>query len=153
MYYCGCSQRGYIPLSSYGIFTLWTQVGGLLRLLVALVTGLNAKLPRALSWDCCLQGDGHFLIHILATIPATSDFFFFLPVPCDFEQALHVLLHVVVLSEAKLQAGVFWSPTAALPFSPCYSFGCLIGNGYWLLLCWLRIQVWLKLPFMTQGLM
>lgn len=151
MYYCGCSQRGYMPLSSYGIFTLWTRIGGLLGLLVTLATGLSAKLPRALSWDCCLQGDGHFLIHVLTTIPAASDFI--LPVACDFEQALHVLLHVVVASEAKLQAGVFWSPTATLPFSPYYSFGCLIGNGYWLLLGWFENSGVIKLPFMTQGLM
>lgn len=150
MYYCGCSQRGYVPLSSYGIFTLWTRVGGLLGLLVALATGLSTKLPRALSRDCCLQGDRHFLIHVLTTIPAAS----FLPAPCDFEQALHVLLHVVVVSEAKLHAEVFWSPTVALPLSPYYSSGCLIGSGYWLLLGWLieRSGV-IKLPVVMNGWM
>lgn len=57
-------------------------------------------------------------------------FFFFLPVPCDFEQALHVLLHVVVLSEAKLQAGVFLISHSCFAFQPLLQFW--LPNRQWL---------------------
>lgn len=77
---------------------------------------------------------------------------FFSPVPCDFEQALHVLLHVGVVSEAKLQAGVFWSSTLLLLWG---HDTVLVADSQWLLTSVGLIASLgvIKLPVMMQGLM